>query len=86
MYPDISANKNIPEISGILPILFFQLFLYDEQNPVKTYAEIEMFVFHTITNDTKKIRNLMTRLRVKLGCDLFDTLHGYGHSLKHKKD
>ena len=44
----------------------FQLFLYDEENPVKTYAEIEMFVFHTITNNTKKIRNLMTRLRVKL--------------------
>ena len=64
----------------------FQLFLYDEQSPVKTYAEIEMFVFHTITNNTKKIRNLMTRLRVKLGCDLFDTLHGYGHSLKYKKD
>ena len=33
----------------------------------------------------QKIRNLMTRLRVKLGCDLFDTLHGYGHSLKYKK-
>ncbi len=64
-------------------IKLFQLFINDN-NVVKSYKEIEFFVFGYSNDDMKKIRNLMTRLRIKLDNDLFETIYGHGYSLKYK--
>jgi DNA-binding response OmpR family regulator len=61
----------------------FQLFIND-YNLIKNYQEIEIFIFGQFDNDMKKIRNLMSRLKIKLNYELFETIHSYGYSLKYK--
>ena len=63
----------------------FQLFI-DNYSLLKNYREIETFIFGTFDNDMKKIRNLMSRLKVKLNYELFETIHSYGYSLKYKQN
>jgi DNA-binding response OmpR family regulator len=62
----------------------FELFI-NNNSLVKDYKEIETFIFNSYENDMKKIRNLMSRLRVKLDCDLFETIYSHGYSLKYKQ-
>ena len=66
-------------------IKLFQLFI-DNYSLLKNYREIETFIFGTFDNDMKKIRNLMSRLKVKLNYELFETIHSYGYSLKYKQN
>lgn len=66
-------------------IKLFQLFINDN-NVVKSYKEIEFFIFGYSNDDMKKIRNLMTRLKIKLNYDLFETIYGHGYSLRYKCD
>lgn len=65
-------------------IKLFQLFI-DNYSLLKNYREIETFIFGTFDNDMKKIRNLMSRLKLKLDYDLFETIYSHGYSLKYKQ-
>lgn len=62
----------------------FQLFI-NNGDLTKSYREIETFVFDCYENDMKKIRNLMSRLKLKLDYDLFETIYSHGYSLKYKQ-
>lgn len=62
----------------------FQLFI-NNNDLTKSYREIETFVFDCYENDMKKIRNLMSRLKLKLDYDLFETIYSHGYSLKYKQ-
>lgn len=66
-------------------IKLFQLFV-NHPTSIINYQEIESFVFNSCDNDMKKIRNLMTRLKIKLNCELFEIIYSYGYALKYKKD
>ncbi len=66
-------------------VKLFQLFI-DNYSLLKNYQEIETFIFGYFENDMKKIRNLMSRLKIKLDCELFETIHSHGYSLKYKQD
>ena len=62
----------------------FELFI-ETNSMIKTYAEIEYYLFDDCNNNTKKIRNLIRRLKIKLNYDLFDTIYSYGYSLKYRQ-
>jgi two-component system, OmpR family, response regulator VanR len=62
----------------------FELFL-STNSIIKTYDEIEYHIFDNCEDNTKKLRNLISRLKVKLGHDLFETIYSYGYSLKYKQ-
>lgn len=62
----------------------FELFI-ETNSMIKTYEEIEYCLFDDCDDNTKKIRNLIRRLKIKLGCDLFDTIYSYGYSLKYRQ-
>ena len=62
----------------------FELFI-ETNSMIKTYAEIVYYLFHDCNNNTKKIRNLIRRLKIKLNHDLFDTIYSYGYSLKYRQ-
>ena len=66
-------------------VKLFQLFI-DNYSLLKNYQEIETFIFGYFENDMKKIRNLISRLKIKLDCELFETIHSHGYSLKYKQD
>ncbi len=61
-----------------------QLFI-NTNSETKTYEEIEDYIFDDCDDNTKKIRNLLSRLKTKLDYELFETLYSYGYSLKYKK-
>ena len=62
----------------------FELFI-ETNSMIKTYAEIEYCLFDDCNDNTKKIRNLIRRLKIKLNHDLFDTIYSYGYSLKYRQ-
>lgn len=62
----------------------FELFI-ETNSMIKTYAEIEYCLFDDCNDNTKKIRNLIRRLKIKLNYDLFDTIYSYGYSLKYRQ-
>lgn len=66
-------------------VKLFELFI-NGHSIIKSYKEIETFIFDSYDNDMRKIRNLMSRLRIKIDCDLFETLYSYGYSIKYKQD
>lgn len=77
--------KNNQQIKlSINEIKLFQLFINDN-DLTKSYTEIETSVFGFYEKDMKKIRNLMSRLKLKLDYDLFETIYSHGYSLKYKK-
>jgi DNA-binding response OmpR family regulator len=59
----------------------FQLFI-NTNSETKTYEEIEDFIFDNCDENTKKIRNLLSRLKSKLGHELLETLYSYGYCIK----
>lgn len=63
----------------------FELFI-NNTDSTKSYRDIETFVFDCYENDMKKIRNLMSRLKIKLNYDLFETIYSHGYSLKYKQE
>ena len=62
----------------------FELFI-ETNSMIKTYAEIEYCLFDDCNDNTKKIRNLIRRLKIKLNHDLFDTIYSYGYLLKYRQ-
>lgn len=62
----------------------FELFI-ETNSMIKTYDEIEYQLFNDCEDNTKKIRNLISRLKIKLEYDLFETIYSYGYSLKYKQ-
>lgn len=62
----------------------FELFI-ETNSMIKTYDEIEYYLFNDCEDNTKKIRNLISRLKIKLEYDLFETIYSYGYSLKYKQ-
>lgn len=61
----------------------FELFI-SEHSILKSYDEIEYFLFNNVDNNTKRIRNLITRLKQKLDYELFETVYSHGYSLKYE--
>lgn len=62
----------------------FELFI-ETNSMIKTYDEIEYHLFNDCQDNTKKIRNLISRLKIKLEYDLFETIYSYGYSLKYRQ-
>ena len=63
----------------------FELFLLT--NCVsKTYDEIEYNLFNNYEDNTKRLRNLITRLKLKLNCDLFEAVYSFGYTLKYEEE
>lgn len=62
----------------------FELFICTN-SVSKTYYEIEYYLFGNCEDNTKKLRNLLARLKQKLNCDLFETLYSYGYSIKYEE-
>ncbi|MDZ7819680.1 MAG: DNA-binding response regulator [Aliarcobacter sp.] len=62
----------------------FELFI-QTNSMIKTYEEIEYFLFDDCDDNTKKIRNLIRRLKIKLEYDLFESIYSYGYSLKYRQ-
>lgn len=65
-------------------IKLFELFL-KSKGSLKTYEEIEQFIFHEFSGNSKRVRNLMSRLKQKLDYELFESIYGHGYKLKYKK-
>jgi DNA-binding response OmpR family regulator len=63
----------------------FELFI-ESNSIIKSYNEIEYFLFDDYEENTKRIRNLINRLRIKLECDLFETIYSHGYSLKYRQN
>ena len=68
----IKLTKNETKLFELL--LFFK-------NSYVCNAKIEMFVFGSDSSNSKKIINLISRLRKKLGFDLFESNYGNGYRL-----
>lgn len=66
-------------------IKLFNLFL-SKKGVLKTYEEIEIFIFEDSSASSKRVRNLMSRLKNKLDFELFESIYGHGYKLKYKKD
>lgn len=62
----------------------FELFV-ETNSIIKSYNEIEYFLFDDYEENTKRIRNLINRLKLKLECDLFETIYSHGYSLKYRQ-
>ncbi len=62
----------------------FELFI-STNSVSKTYYEIEYYLFSNCEDNTKKLRNLLARLKQKLEYDLFETLYSYGYSIKYEE-
>ena len=62
----------------------FELFIETNSN-IKSYNEIEYYLFEDYEANNKRIRNLINRLRIKLESDLFETIYSHGYSLKYRQ-
>jgi YesN/AraC family two-component response regulator len=65
--------------------MLFELFITTKAVS-KTYEEIEYSLFNNCEDNTKRLRNLMTRLKVKLNCDLFEAVYSFGYTLKYEDE
>lgn len=64
----------------------FDFFISSPQSASKSYSEIEYYMFDNCEDNTKKLRNLINRLRLKLNYDLFETVYSYGYTLKYEDE
>lgn len=62
----------------------FSLFI-SSKGVLKTYDEIENYIFDDYSTSSKRVRNLMSRLKQKLDFELFESIYGHGYKLKYKK-
>lgn len=81
----LSKNNNIIKLSK-LEQKIFDFFISSPQSPSKSYSEIEYHMFDNYEDNTKKLRNLINRLRLKLDFDLFETVYSYGYTLKYEDE
>ncbi|TLP35755.1 response regulator transcription factor [Arcobacter arenosus] len=65
-------------------IKLFTLFI-STKGSLKTYDEIENYIFDEYSTSSKRVRNLMSRLKQKLDYELFESIYGHGYKLKYKK-
>lgn len=63
----------------------FELFINANGQQI-SYDKITYHLFDTPEDNIKKIRNIITRLKMKLGYDLFETIYSHGYSLKYRKN
>lgn len=56
--------------------------LSSSKQRVFSSEEIEIAVFDDDFSDNKRVRNLLSRLRQKLGCDLIQSIYGEGYKLR----
>lgn len=63
----------------------FELFISTNCNS-KSYDEIEYYLFNNYDNNTKKLRNLIARLKHKIQYDLFETVYSHGYTLKYEEN
>ncbi|QKF81926.1 response regulator transcription factor [Halarcobacter ebronensis] len=66
-------------------IKLFELFS-NSKCTLKSYEEIELSVFGDMSSNSKRVRNLMSRLKTKLDFDLFESIYGHGYKIKQKKE
>ena len=64
-------------------IKLFTLFI-NSKGTLKTYDEIEAFIFLDFSANNKRVRNLVSRLKSKLDYDLFESIYSHGYKLKYK--
>ncbi|RXJ99878.1 response regulator receiver protein [Arcobacter sp. CECT 8989] len=62
----------------------FKLFI-KSKGSLKTYDEIDNYIFNDFSDTNKRVRNLVSRLKNKLNCELFESIYGHGYKLKYKK-
>lgn len=80
----LQKNNEIIKLSKYEKKLF-ELFISTNCNS-KSYDEIEYHLFNNYENNTKKLRNLITRLKQKLNYDLFETVYSHGYTLKYEEN
>lgn len=56
--------------------------LLSSKYTIYSSEEIEIAVFDDDFSDNKRVRNLISRLRTKLGCDLIECIYAQGYKLK----
>lgn len=56
--------------------------LSSQHNTIYSPAEIEIYVFDDDISDTSRVRNLLSRLKNKLQCELIESIYGEGYRLK----
>lgn len=62
----------------------FKLFI-KSKGALKTYDEIDSYIFTDFSDTNKRVRNLVSRLKNKLKFELFESIYGHGYKLKYKK-
>jgi len=65
-------------------IKLFTLFI-NSKGSLKSYDEIESFIFSDFSANNKRVRNLISRLKTKLNYELFESIYSHGYKLKYKK-
>ena len=60
-------------------------FFIEFRGALKTYNEIETYIFLDFSANNKRVRNLVSRLKIKLDYDLFESIYSHGYKLKYKK-
>ncbi len=78
----LSKNGNIIRLTKTETMLFD--FFISTNSTVKSYEEIEDYIYGSKEDSIKKIRNIVNRLRPKLDFELFETNYSFGYTLKYK--
>jgi len=64
-------------------IKLFTLFI-NSKGALKTYNEIETYIFLDFSANNRRVRNLVSRLKSKLDYELFESIYSHGYKLKYK--
>lgn len=59
-------------------------FFINSKGALKTYEEIESFIFEDVSTNSKRVRNLVSRLKIKLETEIFESIYSHGYKLKYK--
>jgi DNA-binding response OmpR family regulator len=65
-------------------IMLFKLFI-TSKGLLKTYDEIENYIFDGNISNNKRVRNLVSRLKTKLNYELFEAIYSHGYKLRYKQ-
>jgi len=65
-------------------IMLFKLFI-TSKGLLKTYDEIENYIFDGNSSNNKRVRNLVSRLKTKLNYELFEAIYSHGYKLRYKQ-
>lgn len=52
---------------------------------LKSYDEIDNYIFEDYSDNNKRVRNLVSRLKTKLKYELFESIYSHGYKLRYKK-